>query len=113
MWSTKYSSAFDRFPALSIDDDPWPPRHAPCFGQPHVSPQPPDRQLVDGEGLPVMEERTLPLVKVPNRFIMVGEVYVSRRPANLITVLGSCVAVCLWSAEMKLGGMNHFLFPSS
>lgn len=27
------------------------------------------------------------------------------------TVLGSCVAVCLWDPEAAVGGMNHFLLP--
>jgi hypothetical protein len=29
------------------------------------------------------------------------------------TLLGSCVAVCLYDPKLKLGGMNHFLLPSS
>lgn len=28
------------------------------------------------------------------------------------TLLGSCVAVCLYDPTFKLGGMNHFLLPS-
>ena len=28
------------------------------------------------------------------------------------TILGSCVAVCLFEPKLKLGGMNHFLLPS-
>jgi len=27
------------------------------------------------------------------------------------TVLGSCVAVCLWDKEKKIGGMNHYIYP--
>lgn len=27
------------------------------------------------------------------------------------TVLGSCVAVCLWDRETRAGGMNHYLLP--
>lgn len=27
------------------------------------------------------------------------------------TILGSCVAVCLWDEGAGLGGMNHFLLP--
>ncbi len=29
----------------------------------------------------------------------------------LTTVLGSCVAVCLWEPTRKIGGLNHFLLP--
>lgn len=31
---------------------------------------------------------------------------------SMTTVLGSCVAVCLFDPEIRLGGMNHFLLPS-
>ena len=27
------------------------------------------------------------------------------------TILGSCVAVCLWDRQQGIGGMNHFLLP--
>lgn len=34
---------------------------------------------------------------------------------NLVitTVLGSCVAACLWDADRGVGGMNHILLPGS
>ncbi|MCD6346605.1 MAG: chemotaxis protein CheD [Bacteroidales bacterium] len=31
---------------------------------------------------------------------------------NVCTLLGSCVSVCLWDKKQKIGGINHFLFPS-
>ncbi|MGE5468809.1 MAG: chemotaxis protein CheD [Ignavibacteria bacterium] len=34
----------------------------------------------------------------------------SDRP--IATLLGSCVAVCLYDPKLKIGGMNHFLLPS-
>lgn len=34
----------------------------------------------------------------------------TERPIS--TLLGSCVAVCLYDPKLKLGGMNHFLLPS-
>jgi len=30
----------------------------------------------------------------------------------IATLLGSCVAVCLYDPKLKLAGMNHFLLPS-
>ena len=30
----------------------------------------------------------------------------------IATLLGSCVAVCLYDPKLHLGGMNHFLLPS-
>lgn len=35
----------------------------------------------------------------------------SERPIS--TLLGSCVAVCLFDPKLNIGGMNHFLLPSS
>lgn len=29
----------------------------------------------------------------------------------IATLLGSCVAVCLWDPTLKIGGMNHFMLP--
>lgn len=40
-----------------------------------------------------------------------GQVYAARHAALVSTVLGSCVAVCLWDAVARVGGMNHFLLP--
>jgi chemotaxis protein CheD len=42
--------------------------------------------------------------------VMQGQAVVSAEPrAELSTVLGSCVALCLFDPEARLGGMNHFL----
>ena len=42
--------------------------------------------------------------------VMQGQARVSNDPlVELTTVLGSCVATCLYDAEARLGGMNHFL----
>lgn len=46
-------------------------------------------------------------------FVVAGEVCVLAEPATLVTVLGSCVSVCLWSAEARVGGINHYLVPRS
>lgn len=45
-------------------------------------------------------------------YVLQGEFRISRdADAVLSTVLGSCVAVCLWDGVAGLGGMNHFLLP--
>ena len=43
--------------------------------------------------------------------IHIGEYYSSREPAVISTVLGPCVAVCLYDKTTKIGGMNHILMP--
>ena len=35
----------------------------------------------------------------------------TQRPIS--TLLGSCVAVCIYDPKLKIGGMNHFLLPST
>ncbi len=30
---------------------------------------------------------------------------------ELSTILGSCVAACIWDDEARVGGMNHFVLP--
>ena len=44
--------------------------------------------------------------------VMQGQVRVSAGPrVELTTVLGSCVATCLYDPVVEVGGMNHFLLP--
>jgi chemotaxis protein CheD len=46
--------------------------------------------------------------------VLQGEIFISDDPNEVLsTILGSCVAVCLWDAQMRIGGMNHFLLPDS
>ncbi len=45
--------------------------------------------------------------------ILPGEYFVFNEDLLLMTTLGSCIAVCLWDRQAKVGGMNHFLLPES
>jgi chemotaxis protein CheD len=42
-----------------------------------------------------------------------GQLVASAEPRVLTTILGSCVAVCLWDSNARVGGMVHFLLPDS
>lgn len=44
-------------------------------------------------------------------YLLPGKLYASNRPAAITTILGSCVAVCLWDSIKGVGGMNHYLLP--
>lgn len=45
--------------------------------------------------------------------VLQGEVKVSASPnLEMTTVLGSCVAMCMFDPTVKLGGMNHYLLSS-
>jgi chemotaxis protein CheD len=50
---------------------------------------------------------------VPERkFVMGGELVIAESPMELVTIVGSCVAVCLWDRETTTAGMNHYMLPS-
>jgi chemotaxis protein methyltransferase CheR len=44
--------------------------------------------------------------------IEAGEVHASSRPVEIRTLLGSCVAACLYDPVARVGGMNHFMLPN-
>lgn len=43
--------------------------------------------------------------------IMPGEFYAAKDNELISTLLGSCIAVCLYDLKSGVGGMNHFLLP--
>ena len=43
--------------------------------------------------------------------VLPGEYFVTNENVMLITVLGSCIAACLWDSRVGVGGMNHFMLP--
>lgn len=51
------------------------------------------------------------ITDLPGRYLYPAEIFVSSEPTMISTVLGSCVAVCLWDSRFAIGGMNHFLLP--
>lgn len=44
-------------------------------------------------------------------YLYPGEFVTSADPCAVTTVLGSCVAVCLWDKVRRFGGMTHFILP--
>lgn len=57
------------------------------------------------------------VVRTPEGFevvvINVGEMHAAAAPVEVKTLLGSCVAACLFDPSTGIGGMNHFLLPDS
>jgi chemotaxis receptor (MCP) glutamine deamidase CheD len=47
----------------------------------------------------------------PRVTIHIGGLRASRNPLVIDTVLGSCIAACLYDPEARMGGMNHFMLP--
>lgn len=44
-------------------------------------------------------------------YLLPGRIAVCLRPTAVTTILGSCVAVCLWDRRRRRGGMTHHLLP--
>lgn len=44
-------------------------------------------------------------------YLQPGQLHVANRPTTITTILASCIAVCLFDAGRRIGGMNHFLLP--
>jgi chemotaxis protein CheD len=47
------------------------------------------------------------------KYLYPKEIFISRVPAEVTTVLGSCISVILFDTEKNIGGINHFMLPSS
>jgi len=58
-----------------------------------------------------IEEADLLLPPAVRVYLAPGRLYASAGPVQVTTILGSCVAVCLWDASERVGGINHFLLP--
>lgn len=43
--------------------------------------------------------------------VLPGEYFVSNEDLMVMTVLGSCIAACIWDGRVRAGGMNHFMLP--
>lgn len=43
--------------------------------------------------------------------LLPADYVVTDRPLALVTLLGSCVAACLYDPAISVGGMNHFMLP--
>lgn len=44
-------------------------------------------------------------------FLYPSALYTDIIPTEVVTILGSCVAVCLWDPMKQVGGINHFMLP--
>lgn len=43
--------------------------------------------------------------------VLPGEYFVTNHEMVIMTVLGSCIAACIWDPQVRVGGMNHFMLP--
>jgi chemotaxis protein CheD len=47
----------------------------------------------------------------PEYYLKPGYLYVTQVPTCVVTVLGSCVSVCLTDTRLRYGGVNHYQLP--
>lgn len=50
--------------------------------------------------------------RLPSVYLHPGQMFASRTPTTVTTILGSCVSVCVWDPFSRIGGINHYLLPS-
>lgn len=48
---------------------------------------------------------------IPNYLISPGYIYLPNQQTKISAVLGSCVSITIYDNKLKIGGMNHFLYP--
>jgi chemotaxis protein CheD len=51
------------------------------------------------------------LPRIASRFLQPGHLVIATEPMQVTTILGSCVAVCLFDTTKRIGGINHFMLP--
>ncbi|MEQ9438039.1 MAG: chemotaxis protein CheD [Cyclobacteriaceae bacterium] len=44
-------------------------------------------------------------------YLFPAALYAERTPTLVTTVLGTCVAICLYDFRLKKGGINHYMLP--
>ncbi|HBX49881.1 MAG: chemotaxis protein CheD [Bacteroidetes bacterium RIFOXYA12_FULL_35_11] len=50
-------------------------------------------------------------IQYSQHYLYPSTLFVNRDPYLISTVLGSCVAVCLYDPILKFGGINHYMLP--
>jgi chemotaxis protein methyltransferase CheR len=79
--------------------------------------QPPAARIVRPPPLPPSQNLTESGASVdqplPHLRVVLGEWQVATTPTIVSTLLGSCVSACLFDEQAGVGGMNHFMLPSS
>ena len=55
-----------------------------------------------------MREKDL---NIKHHYLFPSALYAEKDPTIVDTVLGSCIAVCLYDTKLKIGGINHYMLP--
>ncbi len=50
-------------------------------------------------------------VQTDAHYLLPGNLFVHHEERMVVTVLGSCISVCLWDSRKRIGGINHYMLP--
>ncbi len=64
-----------------------------------------------GEPAPRSKRRSADRLVRKRQYLHVGQLHAAAEATTVTTILGSCVAVCLWEPKSRIGGINHFVLP--
>ncbi|HEX2832649.1 MAG TPA: chemotaxis protein CheD [Thermoanaerobaculia bacterium] len=70
------------------------------------------QELLDRSGLVRGEPAATIVDGRPRVYVHAGQVYASSVSTEVVTILGSCVAICLYDWARGIGGLNHFMLPT-
>lgn len=77
-----------------------------------TTPEADDRKGRGAQRILLLDDEPPILVPMARYFQKLGfAVDMASERCSINTILGSCVAVCLWDAKTGVGGMNHLLLP--
>lgn len=60
-----------------------------------------------------MTEGSLAPEARPTAYVQAGHMFTSPTGHDVTTILGPCVAVCMWDPTTGIGGLNHYMLPSA
>jgi chemotaxis protein CheD len=57
--------------------------------------------------------RSFSMTRIDNKshYLLPGNLFAHEQEYEVLTVLGSCVSVCLLDPHKKIGGINHYMLP--
>lgn len=67
-----------------------------------------DRSATRAAALPATSVDVAPRATV---YVHAGQMFASPLGTEITTILGSCVAICLWDSATGIGGINHYMLP--
>ena len=63
-------------------------------------------------GLVIMMPANAPVSGIREVFLHPGDFHFAGQDTRIVTLLGSCVSITVWSPRLRVGGMCHFMLPS-